>query len=328
MPVSFIDGGAQVARHVLLVRPRGFGPNQQTRTTNRFQSAVAGGPALAAAAQAEFAALAGALDAAGVGVTVAEDTDDPVKPDAVFPNNWASFHGDGSVILYPLAVPNRRPERRRDVLDLITARGFDVRRIIDLAGLEQDGVFLEGTGSLVLDRPGRVAYAALSARTSREALPLFARATGYEVVAFEATDAGGVPVYHTNVVLSLGERFAVVCSEAIRDERGRQDLLARLAGGGRRLIEITLPQVQCFAGNVLELGRADGGRVLALSQSAADALTVAQHRALRDCTDEVVAVPVPQIERAGGGSVRCMIAEIFLPPRAGRGAATPSGAAT
>jgi hypothetical protein len=231
----------------------------------------------------------------------------------VFPNNWVTFHPDGTVVLYPMLAPNRRLERRLDLLLALEREGpYQVRRVVDLTHHEQRGRYLEGTGSLVLDHVARVAYACLSPRTHLEPLQEFCAELGYEPCVFRALDAEGVPVYHTNVVLSVGRHVAVVAASSVADaDRGR--LLENLAAGGRHLESIDHTQVARFAGNALELRTATGESVLAMSAQAFAAFGPDARARLASGVDRIVAVPVPTIERLGGGSVRCMIAEVFLP---------------
>jgi hypothetical protein len=311
---------SQTAQHVLLVRPAAFGFNAETASSNALQRADAGPPeAVQAAALAEFDGLVRALESEGVGVVVAADTAPPLRPDAVFPNNWVSFHDDGSVVLYPMLAPNRRLERRREFVERAAERtGFIVERWIDLTGAEAENRFLEGTGSLVLDRVNRIAYACRSPRTDPGLVELWCAEFRYEPVIFDATDAAGRPYYHTNVMLGICSAFAVVAAESIA-VGDRPRVLDSLAGSGREVIEIDRRAVAAFAGNLLELGSWDEAlgdvRVLAMSTSARAALGEPARRRLAACVDSVLAVPVPTIERLGGGSVRCMIAEIFVPPR-------------
>lgn len=304
------DAGGPAA-DVMLVRPAAFGANPATAASNAFQRRWPGTPTrLRRAVLAEFHAVVAALRRAGVRAHVVQDTPVPRRPDALFPNNWVSFHADGTAILYPLAAANRRPERRPELLAALADRGFRVRRVIDLAPLEDRGWYLEGTGSLVLDRARREAFAALSPRTHPVALDCFAAATGYRVVAFPTHGPGGRPVYHTNVLLALGQRFALVAAGVIPPAwRGR--LLAELAAGGREVIRLDAAQLGAFAGNVLELaGRS--GPCIALSTGAAAALGPTLRRRLAR-HGELVAVPIPTIERVGGGGLRCLLAELCLP---------------
>jgi len=305
----------QTTAHLLLVRPANFGPNVETASSNRFQHDPGGDefPEVAAAARCEFDALVAALRRAGALPFVVDDSVSPAKPDAVFPNNWVSFHRDGRVILYPMEAPVRRLERRRDVLQQLSDAGLvRLDRVLDLSRLEQKGWFLEGTGSLVMDRGAGLAYASLSSRTHPRAVAEFARRTAMDVCVFRATDQDGCPIYHTNVMLAIGTRFAVICAETIRPDAERRRVLRMLADSGREIIEIDLAQMRAFAANILEVGTATGGSLIAMSQTALQALKSSQESQLRRHA-EILAVPVPTIERVGGGSVRCMIAEVFVP---------------
>jgi hypothetical protein len=308
----------QCAEAVLVVRPASFGYNPETASTNTFQQRPAGaGEAEAAAACREFDGLAGALTGDGVRVCVVEDTADPPKPDAVFPNNWVSFHEDGTVVLYPMQPASRRRERRREILDTVADRlGYKVSRVLDLAPHETQGRYLEGTGSLVLDHLERTAYACISPRTHPDVVEEWAKELGYEPIIFSAADRGGVPLYHTNVLMCIGEKAVVVGAEAIvAADRGR--VMERLRGSGREIIELGQGEIERFAGNMLELGTWDEAlgdyRVLVMSETARHSLSADAFARLSACTDEVLAVPIPTIERLGGGSVRCMLAEVFLP---------------
>jgi hypothetical protein len=305
---------AQTAQAVMMVRPASFGWNPQTQDSNSFQRAGAmSGDAAAGNARSEFDALAHALGAAGIEAHALEDRPDPVCPDAVFPNNWVSFHADGTVVLYPMLAPNRRLERRLELLLQLEAAGrFAVRRLVDLTHHERNGAFLEGTGSLVLDHAARVAYACLSPRTHREPLRDFCDELGYAPFVFSASDATGRPVYHTNVVLSLGSAVTIVAADnvAVAD---RERLLAHLSRSARLIVPIDRDQTQGFAANVLELRDGAGAKVLALSARAAASFPQQVMDRISAAVDRVVAVPVPTIEALGGGSVRCMLAEVFLP---------------
>jgi len=298
----------------MMLRPASFGCNPQTRDSNSFQHADAAPAGIAAAAaRAECDALAGALRAAGVEVHAFDDRPEPACPDAVFPNNWVSCHADGTVVLYPMLAPNRRLERRRELLRQLEASGgFAVRRIVDLTAHERDGAFLEGTGSLVLDHPARIAYACLSPRTHLAPLRDFCAELGYEPCLFRATDASGMPVYHTNVVLSIGSAVTIVAAECVA-AADRERLLEHLARGARRVVPIDRGQALVFAANVLEMRSRDGARVLAMSARAAASFPATTWTGIAGAVDRVVVVPVPTIEALGGGSVRCMLAEIFLP---------------
>lgn len=310
-------GGVQGTDRVLMVRPACFGFNADAATTNRFQSAPQdAAAAVQAAARAEFEALRAGLEGEGVRVCVADDTPEPPKPDAVFPNNWVSLHADGTVVLYPLQPASRRPERREAIVEQACRElGYAPRRRIDLTPHEREGRFLEGTGSLVLDPRRRRAYACLSPRTDLALLHEWCALLDYEPVAFRASDAGGVPWYHTNVMMCLGTGFALVAAESI-DAADRERVLASLADSGREPIAIDRAAVAGFAGNMLELSASDEAlgdvRVLVMSARARRALTDDAWQRLSGCVDSVLVVPVPTIERVGGGGVRCMIAEVGL----------------
>jgi hypothetical protein len=297
-----------------MVRPRHFGFNAETAASNRFQRPGGSGET-AVQAQAEFDAFAAALAGEGVTVCVAQDSDEPRKPDAVFPNNWVSFHADGTVVLYPMQAPNRRAERRQEVVDrVVRDTGFRVRRTLDFTHYEKSGRFLEGTGSLVLDHAARVAYASRSPRTDEEVAKDWARAMDYELELFEARDSRDLPIYHTNVVLSIGTRMAVVALDNIVS-RDRERIAARL-GATREVLAITDAEMEGFAGNVLELGTWDeylgDMRILVMSASAQRVLPAHKYARLYASVDAVLAAPIDVIERHGGGSVRCMLAEVFV----------------
>ncbi|MBT8443388.1 MAG: amidinotransferase, partial [Gammaproteobacteria bacterium] len=263
-------------------------------------------------AAAEFAGLRDALEAAGIEVFPFADTEEPHTPDAIFPNNWVSFHADGTVVLYPMEAPNRRTERRPDIIDALSdEHGFQVRDIVDLSAHEEDGQYLEGTGSLVLDRANRIAYACLSTRTHLDALGDFAQRMDYDVVAFDAVDRDGAPIYHTNVLMNVGEKLAVICAEAIPREEQRDAVLTSLRESGHEVLLISFDQMDAFAGNMLELKNASGERVIAMSQQARDSLDDEQLATLA-ANASIISAPIDSIESSAGGSVRCMLAEIHL----------------
>ena len=289
-----------------MIRPSSFDVNMQTAHTNRFQAGNVHNRGRTA--RAEVDAIAAALAGAGIHVEIFDDLPEPPKPDAVFPNNWISFHADGRVVLYPMLAPNRRAERRADIVESLTERGWEVREILDLSHLEHAGAALEGTGSLVLDRSRRLAYAAISERTSPDALSRFEQATGYRVHSFQ-TSYDGAPVFHTNVMLALGSRFAVVCDEVIDSAEQRTGLLQKLECRDRDVIRIDRQQMANFAANLLELGSPSGPRI-ALSARAHQALSTDQRRRLAR-HGSLLVVDMPTIE-SGGGSLRCTLAEIFL----------------
>ncbi len=299
-----------------MVRPASFGCNPQTAPSNAFQLPLGAlsGKYPQGIALKEFHGLANRLERAGVQVLVAPDSDEPCKPDAIFPNNWVSFHHDGTVALYPMLAPNRRWERRDEVLEQVVRQGgFRVSRTVDLTHRESEDKYLEGTGSVVLDRVHRVAYACSSPRTDLDVLGEFAQQLDYELMSFDAVDAGGRAVYHTNVLMAIGSRFAVVCGESIVNDAHRAAVLSKLRSTGHEIIEITLAQMAQFAANVLELTAPDG-RLIALSTTALGSLAPAQRRALESHAT-LISAEISTIERIGGGGVRCMLAEIHLPKR-------------
>ena len=285
-----------------------------TAESNRFQGKSDADPETQNAnAQGEFDALAATLREPGVNVVIVDDTAEPHTPDAVFPNNWVSFHGDGRVVLYPMEAENRRTERRPDIVErLDSENGFAVKEIIDLSGHEQAGHYLEGTGSMVLDRKNHVAYACLSSRTQLDPLGDFAQRMDYDVLTFDAVDRDGVPIYHTNVLMNVGEELAVICAAAIERDEQRAAVLQRLSDTGHEIILLSYDQLDAFAGNMLELRSKESERLIAMSQHAYDALDTTQIERLRE-NGRIVTSDIRTIEASAGGSVRCMLVEIHLP---------------
>ena len=303
-----------------MVAPAAFGFNTETAGSNPMQQApmpqaVEGATAeLNRRAREECAGLARALETEGVEVLLAEDTVDPDKPDALFPNNWVSFHADGTLVLYPMLSARRRLERRAEIVNAACERfGFVPRRRLDLSAEEGKGRFLEGTGSLVLDHVAGIAYACRSPRTDESLVREWARLMGFEALVFDATDERGQSYYHTNVMMWIGARCAVACLESVA-AADRARLRSSLAAGDRDLIEIDRAAVNAFAGNMLELATWDealgDSSVLIMSATARAALAPQQIQRISACVDAMLAVPVPTIERVGGGSVRCMVAEV------------------
>jgi hypothetical protein len=299
-----------------LVEPAAFAFNEGTAASNRFQQESTLDPdTIAAAAKAEFSALASALRQAGIPVAVAADSPTPAKPDAVFPNNWVSFHTDGTVVLYPMLHPSRRAERREAVIDAVKQQlGFIERRRYDLSGEERNGRYLEGTGSLVLDHRERIAYACRSPRTDTDLVAEWARQMGYEPFVFDAATRDGMPVYHTNVVMWIGAAVAGLGLEWVAPSQ-REALAGRLRTSGRDLLELDDAQLHSFAGNMLEVPAGDR-RLLLASERAATSLSQFQFGQLSAAGSTLVSAPIPLIEQLGGGSVRCMLAEVPLPAAA------------
>ncbi len=297
-----------------MIRPVCFRSNPLTAQSNRFQGkSDLSAEAQQAAALREFDGLADALRRAGIDVIVVEDTPEPETPDSIFPNNWISLHGDGRIVLYPMEAENRRTERRMDIVDYLSDKlGLSVTEVIDLSGHEASGHYLEGTGSMVLDRANRIAYACLSTRTHLDPLGDFAQRMNYSVVAFDAVDRDAVPIYHTNVLMNVGEKLAIICDEAIRDPDQREAVLGRLRDSGHEVIRLSYAQLEAFAGNMLELRNSNGDRVVAMSQTAFEALDDEQVEKL-EANGRIVCAPIDTIEQSAGGSVRCMLAEVHLP---------------
>jgi len=305
---------SQLASTVLMIRPTRFESNPMTAESNVFQGRSNATPEeQQEAAILEFDALVDALRAAGIEVVVENDTPDPHTPDSIFPNNWVSFHGDGRVVLYPMEAPNRRTERRADIIDrLANEHGFQITEVLDLSEHEAAEHYLEGTGSMVLDRSNRIAYACLSSRTQLDPLGDFAQRMDYDVVSFDAVDRDGVPIYHTNVLMNIGEAVAVICDKAITRADQREAVLTRLRETGHSIVHLSYDQLDAFAGNMLELLNSDGDRVLAMSTQAWDSLDEAQRASLQN-NAKIVCSSIDAIESSAGGSVRCMLAEVHLP---------------
>jgi hypothetical protein len=254
-----------------MVRPAAFGYNEETAVNNAFQQKGTGTD-IQAEARRESDAYIGLLESSGINVVAAEDTAEPHTPDSVFPNNWFSTHDDGTLVLYPMFAENRRLERKPAVLEAIKAN-FDVKRIVDLTHYEEEGKFLEGTGSMVLDRAGRIVYACRSPRTNEEVLRDFCESLGYSPLMFDASDAGGRQIYHTNVMMHIGSDTAVVCMESIGDAEERARVRSSLEESGRTIVEITHGQMEHFAGNMLELRSSRGEACLVMSKTARIALS-------------------------------------------------------
>lgn len=307
------DRFTQTTSHLLMIRPTQFGFNEQTATDNAF---VQDTGSLSAAriqhqAQQEFDLFVQLLRESGITVTVFEDTIEPHTPDSIFPNNWLSTHHDGKIILYPMYAPNRRVERRSDIVAHIQGLYQSPAQIIDLSYFEAEGKFLESTGSMIMDRVNQCVYACHSQRTHADLFELFCQELGCEGMLFHAVDAKGVEIYHTNVMMAIGTRFAVVCLEAIHNEEERTRLVERLTETGHELVPISYEQMGQFAGNMLQLYDQTGQPLLVMSHRAKASLTDEQLRTLTSHT-QVLSVPINVIETYGGGSVRCMMAELFL----------------
>ncbi len=300
----------QAAAKIMMVRPAHFGYDPSTAETNSFQQTEGAEQQYAIQRQAveEFNGAVATLRAAGIDVVVIDDTDEPKKPNAVFPNNWVSFH-DGRVILYPMLAENRRWERRMDLLDELAETGVPMKEVIDISQYEAEDKFLESTGSVVIDYENDLAYACLSSRTHKDVLNKLCELNGYEPVLFESFNKEGVPVYHTNVVMCIASKYAVICAESIREDQ-RFDVLQTLKTTGHEVVEITMDQMYGFAGNMLEVENQQGESVLVMSQTAYDSLTEAQIQCL-SAHSKIQTVQIPTIEKFGGGSVRCMMCRVL-----------------
>jgi hypothetical protein len=301
----------QTTSSLLMIRPASFGFNEQTAESNAFQQNPVNIEQVQHKVLQEFDAFAALLKSKGVNVTVINDTAEPQKPDAIFPNNWVSFHDNGDVLMYPMQAHNRRLERREDVIRKMEDR-FIVNHIIDLSRFELQEKFLEGTGSMVLDRENKFAYACLSPRTDAEVLDTFCKYFNYTAVTFNATDAQQKAIYHTNVMMCVGSRFAVICLDSITDATEKQVVVQSLHDSGKEVVNITFEQMNRFAGNMLEVQNTDGESLLVMSQSAHWSLTEGQINTLQQYT-EIVSADITTIETIGGGSARCMLAEVHLP---------------
>ena len=301
----------QTTAHLLMIRPVNFSFNAETAVNNAFQVPGAGGD-IQRQALTEFEGFVKLLRENEVDVTVIDDTPEPFTPDSIFPNNWVSFHEDGSVCLYPMYAVNRRLERKPRVLQII-GRQFRIGDIQDFSGYEREGLFLEGTGSMVLDREAKIAYACHSQRTNVIVLHEFCKRLGFTEVTFKAMDAIGRPIYHTNVMMCVADRYVVVCLDALPYEPERTHLEETISSSGKTVIPITLDQMSHFAGNMLQVHNRRGERLLVMSSQAFFSLDSGQRETLASF-NRILHAPLTTIETNGGGSARCMLAEIHLEP--------------
>jgi hypothetical protein len=307
----------QTTNSILMIRPVAFRMNEQTAVNNYYQKVIDDllPATVNANAQQEFDAFVAKLRAVGVDVIVVDDTIEPNTPDSIFPNNWISFHENGDVALYPMFAENRRQERREELLDILEEKGFIIENIVDYTSAEEDGYFLEGTGSIVLDRANGKAYCALSPRADEELFIEFCEDFDLNPIIFEAfqtVNGERKLIYHTNVMMCLGETYAVICADAIDDKKERKMVLDSLKGDEKEVILITEDQVNNFAGNMLEVKGANDRRYLVMSTSAYKSLTKKQIAQLEEHVT-ILSSSLDTIEACGGGSARCMMAEIFLP---------------
>ncbi len=304
----------QTTRHILMVRPANFGFNEETAASNAFQrrEGAQETDSIRTKAMQEFDDFVEKLRAAGVNVIVAKDSPRPVKPDAVFPNNWATFHQEGFVVTYPMYAPTRRRERRRQVIDTVLKAGFQAERRINLEFNEKINRFLEGTGSIIFDHLNRLAYACISPRTDAGLLDELCALLGYRKVVFHAVDGNGQDIYHTNVMMAMGETFVVICLDTVTIPAERNMLKQTFRDTGKEIVEITLTQMNAFAGNMLQVRNNREQTILVMSDQAYRSLKPAQVKTLERHT-QLLHSPIDTIETFGGGSARCMMAEVFLP---------------
>ena len=307
----------QITNTILMVRPVNFRMNEETAVNNYYQKELSGMlPAtIQVKALREFDALVLKLRAVGVAIIVIEDTIEPNTPDSIFPNNWISFHQDGTVALYPMFAENRRRERREDVLDILESKGFLIENIVDYSSAEEEEVFLEGTGSLLLDRVHKNAYCAISPRADEDLVIEFCEDFEYTPVFFTANQTVGeerLAIYHTNVMMGLTENLAIVCLDSIDDKKERKQLVKQLRESGKEIITISEAQVVHFAGNMLQVIGANDQRIMVMSEAAEKSLTKDQKHKIEKHSI-ILSSSLSTIETCGGGSARCMMAEVFLP---------------
>lgn len=305
----------QITDTVFMVRPTQFRLNEQTAVNNYYQDEGVKIIDQNHKAQDEFDAFAKALQEKGITVIIISDDDKNDTPDSIFPNNWISTHQNGDVALYPMFAENRRLERRPEVLDRLEKEGFNIVNIVDYTSAEEEGFFLEGTGSLLLDRVNKKAYCSISPRADEELMIEFCEDFEYTPVlftAFQTVEENRLPIYHTNVMMALGENYAVICLDCIDDKKERKNVLNHLKEDGKEVIAITEDQVNSFAGNMMQVHNSNGERFLIMSDQAYKSLSKDQISKLEKY-NEILHPSISTIETLGGGSVRCMMAEVFLP---------------
>ncbi|OJV52180.1 MAG: amidinotransferase [Bacteroidetes bacterium 43-16] len=298
---------------LLMVRPVRFGYNAETAVNNVFQVAGQNQEEVQASALQEFDHFVATLRSHDIDVVVVEDTVEPHTPDSIFPNNWISFHKNSTIVLYPMFAANRRLERKETVIEAIKSR-FQIDSTIDLTKNESHDVFLEGTGSIILDRDNKIAYACISPRTDKNLFLEFCEEMGYEPVIFNALDQKGKDIYHTNVMMCLGDKYAVICMDSIPEADQRAVVTATLAQSGKVIVDISFEQMNHFAGNMLQVTNVQGEQFLVMSSQAYASLTEEQVQTL-ESFNPIIHVPLNTIETNGGGSARCMMAEILLPKK-------------
>jgi hypothetical protein len=306
----------QTTDTVLMIEPIAFGYNAETAKNNYFQVEQTGSD-IQFKALAEFNTFVGKLRGKGINVITIKDTLDPHTPDSIFPNNWVSFHKDGKVVLYPMFASNRRVERREDIIESIQDQGFKVAEIDDWSFSETQGHFLEGTGSMIFDHDNKIAYGSVSLRLDEKLFREFCTKYGFTPVVFHSFQTVGterLPIYHTNVMMCVADQFVVICLDCIDDELEREKVIETIKGSGKEIIEISEDQMQQFAGNMLQVQNKDGEKFLVMSQTAYQSLTTEQVAAIEKYC-EIIYSDLNTIEVNGGGSARCMLAEVFLPKK-------------
>ncbi len=302
----------QTTSHLLMIKPVAFDFNAETAINNAFQQQGSNDQAQEKA-EAEFDGFVQKLTAAGVDVTVIQDTEVPHTPDSIFPNNWISFHQDGTIVLYPMYAVNRRAERKQHVLEMIDSK-FKLKQTIDLSAKENEHLFLEGTGSMVLDRENKIAYACLSPRTNKILLEEWCRQMSYTACSFFSVDENGNEIYHTNVMMCVADKYVVICLNSIHDATERQHVVDTIINSDKKIIEISYSQMNRFAGNMLQVHNSKGDKYLIMSSQAFSSLTPLQVKEL-ETYNPIIHSDLTTIETNGGGSARCMMAEIFLQER-------------
>ncbi|WP_292973346.1 citrulline utilization hydrolase CtlX [Mucilaginibacter sp.] len=301
---------SQSTSNILMIRPVAFGFNAQTAESNAFQNRDDDQLAVQQKAVEEFDGFVNVLRQNGVNVIVVNDTPEPHTPDSIFPNNWVSFHDNGDIILYPMQAENRRLERREDIIRQLE-ESFAANHVIDLSRFELKDEFLEGTGSMVLDRPNKIAYACLSPRTNAEVLKAFCDYTGNKAITFDAIDQNGQAIYHTNVLMAVGSGFVVICLDSITNATEKELVIKSIQTTGKEIIDISFDQMNHFAGNMLEVKNTSGDTLIVMSKAAFDSLSNEQKNALEKY-GKLVYADISTIETNGGGSARCMMAEVHL----------------
>ena len=303
----------QSTSHILMIRPVNFGFNEETAGSNAFQNRNTDKNGVHEKAVHEFDGMVNTLRNNDIDVIVVEDTINPYTPDSIFPNNWVSFHEDGTAYLYPMQAENRRLERREDILNHLKDT-FNLKHIVDLSGYENENKFLEGTGSMVPDRENKIVYVCISPRTNTDVLALFCKQAGYTAISFDAVDEHNKAIYHTNVLMCIGSKFAVICMDSIPNPHEKVLVKESLLSSQKEIIEISFEQMNQFAGNMLEVQNKAGESLIVMSQAAYNSLLESQKNSLKKY-GKLVYADIRTIEDNGGGSARCMMAEVHLPVR-------------